>query len=258
MTLQLDSRAGSRDLYAPLATILGSKVQMCTLQSGDAAWVGNGPDGPTLVGCEVKSIRDLINSKNEGRLSGVQLVNMANHYEYVYLLIVGEWEPDGQGLLCVPQGKRQIFCPWATGRRQYTTKEVYKFLNSLAIPCNVHMWREPSLWGAANWLAAIYNWWQEDYASHKSHRQKEQRAASIRLTGKGQSEMCKMLQEIQGVGMDRAEAIATRYRCMAELVNGATVEELAGVPFGRRRDGVVLHVGRGTAETILKHLREGE
>ena len=255
MTLLLDSRVGSRELYGPLVGCCSHTIHLTTLVSGDAAWLGQGPDDlPVSVCVERKVISDLIASKDSGRLAGTQLVNMANHYEYAYLLVEGLWQPDDQGLLCTWRGKRKGLQPLAYGARQHTVKEVYAFLNTLAAKCGIMLWRTANLTESAHWVAAMYGWWHTPWDKHKSHRQKAAVGARLQLSGTRQSRLCRMLQELDGVGLDRAEAIAQEYGTMARLLDTGTPDAVAVIPYGKRKDGVVLHIGRGTAESIFRQL----
>lgn len=255
MTLQIDNRVGSRDLYPLLTACCSHKIELTSLQSGDAAWAGYGPDEqPVLVGVERKQIHDLMSSKDSGRLSGTQLVAMGNHYNYVYLAVEGLWRAGESGLLEVWQRGR--WREMAHGRRRYTVKEVNKFLNTLAVKCGVMVEKAGRSRETAMWIADIYAWWQEPWGSHKSHKMKQAVASRMSLDGSKTSRLARMLQEIDGVGLDRAEAVAAEFGSMGALVQYATADYVAGIVYGKRKDGAILHVGKITAEKIINQLFE--
>jgi ERCC4-type nuclease len=68
-TLWVDSRTGSKELL-PLLRHTGIRAELATLDCGDFAVTGNGPEGQTEVGFERKTYGDLIDSLRSGRLAG--------------------------------------------------------------------------------------------------------------------------------------------------------------------------------------------
>ena len=106
----VDPRAGSRELI-PLLEAYGSPrripVQLAAeeMPAGDFLFEGNGPYGRVRVGVERKTIPDLINSRDQGRLMGTgkspgQVHKMMEQFDYSWLLVEGIWRGNPEtGLL---------------------------------------------------------------------------------------------------------------------------------------------------------------
>ena len=96
----IDNRAGSAALvdHPPLdnATV----AQLTHLDSADAMFVGNGPDGNLLIGVEVKRIDELISAQQTGRLT-TQVERMTEAYGRNYLIYYGESSIDHEDYLMV-------------------------------------------------------------------------------------------------------------------------------------------------------------
>lgn len=90
----IDDRAGSRDLvrYQPLND--KSLAKLTRLDSADVMFDGKGPDGPVLVGVELKSIDDLLSSMETNRLQATQIPAMLEEYDWSYLLWYGIDRPN--------------------------------------------------------------------------------------------------------------------------------------------------------------------
>lgn len=109
--IQVDKRAGSNELLAPLAAA-GLPVEEATLDFGDIAFVGRGEGGAgILIGIEHKKLSDLVNSLNTDRLAGHQLMGLLRYYDRANLIIEGEWEADENGRVLVPGRLRNQLKP---------------------------------------------------------------------------------------------------------------------------------------------------
>lgn len=160
--MYVDRRAGSGELFLPLQSA-GLACELTTLDYGDCAFVGNGSAGEILIGIERKTVRDLLQSMQTGRLSGHQLPGLVEQYAYRWLLVEGPYR-------CGKDGRIEI--PWRTGwepvRLMYSAVEAY--LLTLTLRGGLHVQRTFGIQESAQWLAALYHWWTaKDWQAHRSH-----------------------------------------------------------------------------------------
>lgn len=162
MTLRLDSRAGSAELYAPLMAA-GLHPELCIMPSGDVEVVGRGPGGrPLLVGIEYKLMRDVLACVRDGRFAE-QARGMAARYEVRWLLIEGEWRTE-DGLLEVRERRG-----WRE-RGRYAYQEVASWLLTMTQRAGVLLWRTRDREESVAWLRTMYWWWtSKDFEEHRAH-----------------------------------------------------------------------------------------
>ena len=155
----IDDRVGSKELAGKLPRTV--PTTLTRLQYGDCCWVGEGPDGPTTVGVERKTIHDLVNSMDNGRLQE-QLRGMQNCYEVKWLVVEGVWRPNAMtGIIEVLRGKG--WDDLAHGSQRWMYRRVANYLNRLAIAYGVHLWQTGNYDETALWVSSTYNWWQKKW-----------------------------------------------------------------------------------------------
>lgn len=226
MSLWIDDRAGSIDLmqHEPLL----STAEICRLDSGDAMILGDGPDGPLLVGVEVKSIYDLIGSMQTGRLQATQLPALISTYDVRWLLVYGSYGPGPGGLLQI-YGKRgpQKF---RLGRRPVPYGYVEAFLCDVAA-VGVRVKNVPSSYAAAQWVGILHRWWSKPWSKHKGLRSFDN-SHSVSLMPSMDSQThfraC-VASQLPGVGYERAVAAAKHFPSIEAMV-AASVSDWQSVP----------------------------
>ncbi|KKN52288.1 hypothetical protein LCGC14_0613830 [marine sediment metagenome] len=238
--ISIDNRVGSKELE-PIVT---APCKLVTLQFADAAFMGNGPDGPTTIGVERKTLGDMISSIDSGRLAGHQLVGLCNSYEQVYLLLEGKWEEDlHTGLLM--HFKHSRWFPFTLGTRQFMGSYLTGFLNTIAAKCGVKIWYSPDLGHSGRWLTQLYRWWQKDWDKHKGLN-------AFHVTTPPQAMMHKpsvthkMIKELSGVGWGKSVKLLEKFPTMFKLLC-AKKEELMEV------EGI----GKTLADSIWNELLYG-
>lgn len=89
----VDDRAGSRDLVKHPPLDDPSVAELTRLDSGDVCFVGHGPHGESVVGVELKSVSDLLSSRQNGRLQGVdgQIPEMLTGYDERWIVTYGTY-----------------------------------------------------------------------------------------------------------------------------------------------------------------------
>lgn len=151
------------------------------LEYGDIVFSGHGADGIAHIGCERKALSDLVSSIDSRRLSGSQLIGLLDSYDYIYLVVEGEWRAGEAGELEVRKsvkGKWGWYGLEARGRRgrNGTTptmlyREVSNYLQTLTLKCGVNVVRTRDHRETAAWAAGTYRWFQKQWDEHRSHEE---------------------------------------------------------------------------------------
>lgn len=136
MPVFVDRRSGSAQ-YLDLLQERGVPALLHTLQFGDISFVGNGPKGKVKVGVEVKSTSDFSDSFDSKRLVS-QLTGMRQQYDETLLLVTGQHH--------VHPGHAFTF--W--------------------FQAGVLMHRTLDVQDGADWLAALWRWWEKPWSKHSS------------------------------------------------------------------------------------------
>lgn len=244
MSLWIDDRAGSIDLmcHEPLL----STAEICRLDSGDAMILGNGPEGPLLVGVEVKSIYDLISSMQTGRLQATQLPALIATYDVRWLLVYGSYGPGPGGMLNI-YGKSTTK-RFHLGRRPVPFGYVEAFLCDVSA-VGVRVKNVTSAYAAAQWLGVLHRWWSKPWSKHKGLRAFDRSGAISLIPGMDSQvhfRAC-VASQLPGVGYERAVAAALHFPSIEAMV-AATVADWQSVP----------GIGKVVANAIYQAVRENQ
>ena len=161
--MKIDSRAGSKDLIAPLRQ-LGVPVEVATLPAGDVEIMGVGPEGrPVPIGIEYKHLPDVLACMRDGRYAE-QLRKMRESYEVSWLLIEGRFRMTRGGVIEVAHGTR-----WRDDGK-YRLQEFQSWLNTMCIRGGALLWRCESQSETVSWIRSQYLWWTaREYEEHRAH-----------------------------------------------------------------------------------------
>jgi ERCC4-type nuclease len=151
----------------------GLEVSHTRLDSADCAWSGCGPDSTSvMIGVERKKLGDLINSMKDRRLSGRQLREMWQTYDYVFLTVEGVWRPGPGGEIEELRGRDWVPCfSRGYGASMISYRQVTSYLTTLEMCGGVVVRRTSSEIETAAMWASLYHWWQKPWADHRSHDQ---------------------------------------------------------------------------------------
>lgn len=236
----IDDRTGSKELLPFLDK--GINKELTRLDSADAAFPGTGPDGPVMVGIERKTVTDLIQSMESGRLSGYQLINMLDSYEYNYLVVEGIWRCGRQSLLEIQRRGR-----WTSnlfGGRTLAYGAVIGYLNTLLMFGQVHPVFLPNITNTGAWISKLYAWWQRPWDKHNAHLQFHVTPPE-RVQILEPKLLVKILKELKGVGWEKAHAIARHFTSLSQIKRGGA-KKLQEVP----------GIGKVMAGNILEQIKE--
>jgi hypothetical protein len=147
------------------------------LEAGDVCFTGRSHSGDVLIGIEVKSISDLIDSISSGRLAATQIPKMHSTYDVSWLVYYGDYryEPRTGSL----QVRRRASSPWENysngngygNRKPLSWSSLEAFLTSPGFTSfNIHVKHCLTIEDVAYWIACVHAVWQKDPSAHKSFR----------------------------------------------------------------------------------------
>jgi len=237
--IYLDRRVGSKELLRYLRG-----AELCDLEFGDAAFVGQGPETPVYVGVERKTVRDFVNSTISGRFSTHQLPGLFAAYHYVYIVVEGLWRANPEDdSLEMRKGPR-----WATpkGMDNVLGSDLIAMVNSLQVCAGAIVVTTSGLRETAQFLRAIHRWWNRDWRSHRSHKDVRRERFPTAMLSKP-SLRRRVAAELPGIGFERSGAAEARFATVHGMVN-ATPAAWASVK----------GVGKTTAERVHEAIRRPE
>ena len=169
MSLRVDDRAGSAALAEPLKR-RGLAVELTRLPYGDVSWLGNGPDGLTLVGVEFKQLSELLSCITSQRFTGHQLLGMQESYHpWAYLLVEGERKVDTRTGELLIERKPGWWAPAPAGKRSWMYRDVSHWLSTVRNQGGLHVVETRDRASTLAWLHAEYTWWRaKGWDQHKS------------------------------------------------------------------------------------------
>lgn len=241
----LDYREGSKELLAPLRKV-GLPAEITTLDFGDIAFEGQGPEGLTsYIGVEYKKIGEFVQSIRSERLTGHQLLGMRDIYTYCWLLIEGEVLFDKQGRLLRRVGRRD-FRPLggAMGISELFKRELGLHLRGGLTPI-----RTRTLAESIYWIEALYRSWTDvAWDDHTSHLGIYRAPSLIPL-----SDVATAISAWPGIGSRVARAAEKRFKTIGSAAT-ASVSEWADLTTVAK-DGKARRLGDAKAKKIVNFLK---
>lgn len=235
--LTVDPREGSNNLVEPLST-MGIPVRREKLEYGDCAFAGRGPEDITLsIGLEYKSLSDLLQSWHDGRLLGHQMPGMLNSYNTVYLLVEGVWSVDSDDSIRYLSSRGR----WESVRSQTKYSNLIGWLETLRQLYGVHVLTSSNLLTTCVQVAAIYRWWQKDYATHGTAVTIHTPDLKVGLVSP--TRIMKVAATFPRVGSEKLLDIEDKFASIREMVNAdaATWRTIPGIG-PKIADGVVQYL----------------
>jgi len=212
--LYIDGRVGSRELIRYFAE---GTATLTSLQFGDASFIGQGPEeAPVLVGIEVKTLSDMIQSMLNGRFSGHQLPGLLRDYHVVYLIIEGHYRPEpGTGFLQVPRGRGQwIMAPFGT--KAWKFRDLEGFLTTIETQYGVRLRRSQNRQETGALIGELYHWWTDKmYAEHRSGQAFDTSHEPILYPT---SLVRRVAAQLKGIGWKRSQAVAEHFSSVVDMV----------------------------------------
>ena len=217
-------------------TARGAKISH--LEFADFAFDGNGPDGPVMVGIERKTVSDLINSINSGRLSSRQVPGVMQSYNIGCLLIEGKLHANADGMVVVGRSRK----------RKMRIGAVQGYLATMRWVCGMDILQTEGPEDTVNNVCCWAKWWEKPWSAHSSH----QAVSGLTLPGDSiwgpkMNTVSRMAYQISGLGLKRARAAGVVFGSVREMV-------MAGEDEWRKVPGI----GKMLAEVAVKTCKKGE
>jgi ERCC4-type nuclease len=235
--IQVDSRVGSgrdkkgEELLQPIIRRMGVPCETVTLAYGDAAFEGNGPDGPVTLGVERKTVHEMLDRVEDAHYTAQQLVGMKKLYSRSFLIIEGMWErgtPGSQldGLLIEGFNHGSSWGPlkpYGHGGRTPLYSKLYRYLISVSMS-GVIITYSNSLTQTACQIVEIQQYFQKKWREHTALREC-QKLAIPSLSDR--PSLCKRwANELTDVGVVHGEEAERLFKTARNLANADESEWL--------------------------------
>jgi ERCC4-type nuclease len=249
--LWIDRREGS-SLLAPHFAQHHIETELCTLDYADVFICGNGPrgEGSLQVGVERKTVRDMLNSMRSARFQEEwtgQLSGLLRTYDVAWLVIEGVYRSaPGTGVLQEYRGKAQGWVDLTLGKSSrglFMHSEIERFLMQLQLHTAVEFNKALLVHHTARVEATVefcanlhHQLTGKTWDEHRSWRgiMVPQPSQPFMLRQPTKAEMARIFRRrvsmcLDGVGDEKAQAIATVFRSGRKIANG-TKDQWAQVP----------------------------
>lgn len=236
----IDDRAGSKQLieHPPLNDGCG---QWTRLTAGDAMVIGH--EG-SVIGVEVKSLADFLQSLDTGRLQAHQIPEMHKVYDVLWLLVYGRYRGTPYGELEIFNARTGQWVTQTMGSRVVPYGYVEQSMLSI-LAHGVYVKTVDSYEQAAQWIGALARWWAKPLSEHKTFK-KFNNAGGVTTTGivpelDPRLKICaEIASRLPGIGYERAVAAAQVFPSIAAMMT-ATEEQWMEIP----------GIGKGIAKSLV-------
>lgn len=226
----------------------GVEAELTHLDYGDYAFAGNGPNGSSpLIGIELKTTRDILNSLRSNRLIGHQVPGMVGAdgkpgmYDRSWLVTEGIWREGANGAFEAYMGSWQTF---SAGSKTLQMQDIESWILSTVQAGGMSYWHAPLGADTARFIRNLHHWWcDKQYEEHRSH-EVIYRPPPDRAMFSTPSAFVVMVSAIPKVGWTRAKDIETAVDGNFERLMALSVKELQSIK----------GVGKGIAEIIYSTL----
>ncbi len=269
--IQISPRTGSyelRDLFKSFDVLTDTSVD---IEFSDFCFYGNGPDGLCRVGIERKRLSDALDSIRTKRLSGHQLGGLCKEFDFVFIVIEGQFKAGEHGELLELKwrDKKLQWLPTSDGKQavlyrafqNYFTTSKLKAGTAAGNPVVIERTTEP--FETVALVVSHWHWFNDKvWEQHRSHeavynKEYQNNNHKPRSFIRRQVSQCEQYMAV-APGLDQAaKSVADRFGSMEGLMK-ATVEEIAECPVEQWLSGGgkrVVRLGEKKAERIWKSLR---
>jgi len=239
----VDDRLGSRELV-PVFKKLALPVEKRRLEFGDIAFGGNGPRGPVEIGVERKTVNDLINSFNSGRLPTHQLPGMVQTYPYRWIIVEGYWRPGPDNVIEV--FKKFGEKPTKDGRGMMMVGAWYPAITQTAwsqlIGRTWNLEIEGACWvertggprETVEIVGSLFRWWGKRWKDHRAHLGLEKGITPDRVLFEKPSFPRLFAGIFPGVEWTKSKAAAKHFHTIRRMANAGPREWRKVVGFGEK------------------------
>lgn len=226
----VDERDGSRELIDTFMALGADPNIMSTFHgvgsTADVIIDGNGPEGPILVGVEVKKVSDALSSESTGRLAATQLPELllSGTFQEVWLLTIGDYRAGHGGRLELHKGGGHWY-PVTMGQRQPIPFTYFESFLVEVQALGVHLKQVADVRMACCWLTCCHHFWQKPWDKHKALKKFDRSKhmammpASMRLTDPDyarKEQDARVYSQLPNIGWERAWALANHFPTVIE------------------------------------------
>lgn len=255
----VDRRVGSKDLLVPLQKA-GLDAELDDLQFADVAFMGRGIGGaPLMIGVELKTLADLVQSMTTERLQGFQLPGLLRTYDpdltgqRVYLIVEGEWKTDRNGRLVRRVGPGL----WKPMQGAPPASALRKRLLTLASRAGITVWSTSNRADTVAFVADLYRYWTDKRLdNHRSHLAIYSPDVDSRLLSTP-SIFRQVISGLPGIGMKVVEAAESYFEGSIKRAIMASPKVWAELTT-TDREGNPRRFGAKKAEQLLQAINKGE
>ncbi len=239
----VDSRIGSIELV-PHFKQLGIPCESTSLEYGDIAFEGNGPNGTIAIGVERKTLHDMLACIETARFGGHQLPGMKEMYNQCYLVVEGDWAagqaPNYEGLLLERRAGMSGYMPCRARGGQVMYSKLYRYLLSVGLS-GMNVLQSKSIAETARNVAEVYHYFSKEWHNHTSMLT-PQKIVIPTLGGKPPLAR-RWAIELDGIGVKQSLEAAHLFKTGIGVAH-ATEAQWASIK----------GIGRPTAEKIVKEI----
>ena len=270
--IQISPRKGSlelRDLFKNFDVPVDTEID---IPFSDFCFWGNGPDGLCRVGIERKRLSDALDSIRTKRLSGYQFDGLCREFDFVFVVIEGQWKAGTHGELLELQwkDKKLQWLPTSDGKQSVMYRSIQNYCTTAELKAGtqagnpVVVERTTDPFETVALVVSHWHWFNDkQWDQHRSHEavyNKEYAPPTRRTFIRRQISQCEQYMAV-APGVDQAaKDVANRFGSMEGLL-AATVEEIAACPVEQWLKGGgtrTARLGEKKAEKIWKSLRSRE
>lgn len=250
----IDPREGSKEILDYILAIPGHpSAEHSTMEYGDVAFTGEGPNGTMLIGLEVKTVGDALNCIESQRFTGHQLPGLKATYDASYLVIVGEYRADWDtGTLQMKSSKGNYWFDVKTGSRTWTHYEFNAWLTMVELGWGIRTRIVLDMKELARTIVEMYRVIQKPWEDHKTIN-------PFYLGPTGNTPFIKpslverVVAQIDGIGPAKAREIGKRFGTVVDMVNSnPTISTPTAVGQALKRWKGIPGIGKQTATHIIE------
>lgn len=228
----VDSRHGSGAGIAhhnlvPALKHAGVAAESTYLESGDCLFTGEGPDGPLLIGVELKTVDDFLASMESSRLEKQLRAMVEYGYDRIYVVIIGTVRESFGGVIEVMRRNKGGRVYWqAPHGSVQSAAGVYGFMVSAEEFYGARFTWAGEDHEAVRAIVTTYKWWMKPWDEHSAGKLLEGTPPQTGIKFGRPSFRAECAALVPGFGWDRAKAADLGLGDMTE----ATEKDWAKLP----------------------------
>lgn len=256
----IDPREGSKEILDYINAMPGHPpCEHQMLEYGDAAFVGDGPNGPMTIGIEVKTLNDVLSCIETQRFTGHQLPGLKQSYDVIYLIMQGEYRANWEtGILQFKSNKGAYYFDVHTGSRSWTHYEFAAWVTMVELGWGIRTRNSLDMKDTSRTIIEMYRILQKPWEEHHT-LQPFFLGPNVGATPFVKPSLVeRVVAQVDGVGPTKAREIGKRFATVSSMVNaGFSISGTEAKPKYKVSDvwKGIPGVGTDTAMKIISEFR---